>query len=237
MKAINFTTQKIRLVAALFCVAYILIQSFQEYVFRTIPAPNNLTEELLQGAMPIHISRSMLLLLSFFTMIYIFLVIILHDFRKNILLFAIAFLGLFIFCFLEIGIRSIELFYTQLQMPAAFLQTKDQDVKNSIISNYSAFQSVQTALYFPLMLTQAIASAIISFVFSPRPKINFLIRTAFALNAFRLVGRLTAMFFDVNWFDSFSGGLYLPFTIVIFGLITIWLIKAKDQIHISDRSA
>jgi hypothetical protein len=233
MTTINFTNRKSRLVAAVFCVAYILIQSFQEYVFRTIPAPNNLTEELLQGAMPMHISRSMLLLLSFFPMIYIFLVIILHDFRKNALLFTVAFIGLFIFCFLEIGIRSIEFFYTQLQMPTAFLQTKDEAVKNSIINNYSVFQSVQIALYFPLMLTQAIASAIISFAFSARPKINSFVKTAFALNAFRLAGRLTAMVFHVSWFDSFSGNLYLPFVIIIFGLITIWLIKVKDEINVS----
>jgi hypothetical protein len=229
MTAFSFTNKKSRLIAAGFAIAYILVQCFQEYVFRVIPVPANSTEELLQGAMHLHIWRSMLLLLSFFTLIYIFFVICLQNFRKNPTHSFLAFLGFLIFCFLEIGIRSVEFFYIQLQMPADFLQAKDDMLKNSIIDKYLVFQSVQAALYFPLMLSQAIASLIVAISYSGKPKINLLIKVALAINAIRLTGRLSAMTFHISWFDSFSGILYIPFVIVIFGLISVWLIKIKDE--------
>jgi hypothetical protein len=229
MAIISFTNKKLRIIAAGFAIIYILVQGFQEYVFGIIPVPNNSTEELLQGSMLLHIWRSTLLLLSFFLLIYVFLIICLQNFKKNAILSLAAFIGFMIFCFLEIGIRSIELFYTQLQMPTLYLQLKEEALKNSIIDKYMVFQSVQTALYFPLMLSQGIASLIMTISFSIKQKINILIKIAFAINTIRLAGRLLAITFHINWFDSFSGALYFPFVVIIFGLISVWLIKVKDE--------
>jgi hypothetical protein len=225
-----FMTKKARVIAALFCILYILFQVFQEYVFRTIPIPQTLEEELVQGAMPLHILRSTLLLLSFFFLIYVYLVIILREFSNNVLLFTLAFLGLFIFCCLEIGIRSVELFYTQLSLPRLFAETDEEAFRKVILNNFTFFQSVQVALYFPLMLSQASASVILTFAFSSRPRINMLIISAFGLNAFRLVGRLLGMTFHVTWFDIFSAELYLPLVAIIFGLIVFWLLKVRDAV-------
>lgn len=227
MTAPPLTTRKAWLTAAIFCIAYILIQSFQEYVFRTIPPPKDPTEELLQGRLPLHIWRSALLLLSFFPLLYVFLVIVLSNFRGNPILFSTAFIGLFIFCFLEISIRSVELFYIQIQLPDALLAAKDAAVRNSILDRFSLFQSIQQALYFPLMLAQAISSFILAIAFSRKPPSNWMIKTAFAINAFRLAGRIIAMTFHVSWFNSFSGSLYLPFVVIIFGLMTVWLLKTR----------
>jgi hypothetical protein len=226
---LNFTDRKFKLVAAGLVIAYILIQCFQEYVFRTIPPPTNVAEELFQGAMPLHRWRSILLLLSFFGLMYAFFVISLHNFKRNAMLSLIAFVGFFIFCSLEIGIRSVEFFYTQIQLPELLLQAKEDALKNSIIDKYSVFQSIQMSLYFPLMIAQGIASVILLGAFSDKSKINLLIKIAFGLNAFRLATRLFAMTFHVNWFDSFGGDLYLPFVIAIYGLIAIWLLKAKEE--------
>src|SRR5436189_138996 len=109
-----------RLVAAGLCLAYILIQCFQEYVFKTIPEPTTDAEALLQGAMPLHLWRSLLLLLSFFAMVYILAVIIIHEFKRAPLWYSLAAIGFLTFCCLEITIRSVEYFYIQHQLPTAF---------------------------------------------------------------------------------------------------------------------
>jgi hypothetical protein len=206
-----------------------IIQIFQLYVVKTLPETNSISEEFLQGRAAINIWRSLVLLLSFIPLIYTFLIICSHNLKYNFALTIYAFLGLFMFCFLEITIRSIELFYTQLILPSSYLQATNLNEKKVLLDNYSAFQSVQYALYFPLMLTQAIGSIILSIIFSNRQKVNLLLKTAFALNAIRLAGRLIGMFLHINWFDSFSGSLYLPSIIIIYGLITVWLIKVKDE--------
>lgn len=227
----NLTTKTSRRIAALFCIAYILVQSFQHYVLEVIPQPSGIAEELLQGSMSLHKWRSLLLLFSFFPMIYIFAVVIYYEIRKNTLLYSIALIGFLIFCFLEIGIRSVEYFYFQLQLPMEYINATNEITKSSIVKQFSIFQSVQIALYFPLMLSQTIASAILAFLFSSTPKINYLVKIAFGINAFRLTGRLIAMLFNVNWFDSFSGVLYLPFVIIIFGSVGYWLFNAKDSVQ------
>jgi hypothetical protein len=230
MATLNFVNGKARGIAATFCIAYVLIQVFQRFVFMSIPQPKNIAEELILGSMPIHIWRSTLLLLSFFALIYVYAVIVFHEFRKSVLLFTIAFIGLLIFCFLEIGIRSVELFYIQLQLPQEYISAENELVKNSILDKYVAFQSVQSALYFPLLFSQAISSVIVAWLFSSKPKLNYLIKIAFAVNAIRLAGRLGGMFLHVKWLNSFSSTLYLPLVILIFGLLIIWFIKGKQDI-------
>jgi|SRR5688572_11255453 len=236
MGSLNFENGKIRRIAATFCVAYILIQVFQRFVFMSVPQPKNFAEELVLGSMPIHIWRSTLLLLSFFALIYVYAVIVFHEFKKSVLLYTTAFIGLLIFCFLEIGIRSVELFYTQIQLPTEFVNAKDELVKNSILDKYAAFQSIKGALYFPLLFSQGISSAIIAYLFSTKQKENYLIKVAFGVNAVRIAGRLGGMFLHVKWLDSFSGTLYLPLVIIIFGLLVFWFIKSKPDRTAAPRS-
>jgi hypothetical protein len=225
----NAVSRKAAIAAAVCCIFYIVVQCFQQYVYTAITPPANAVQELLQGAMPLHKVRAFLLLLSFFPMMYIFICIIYHDFNRNKLLYTFALMGLLIFCFLEIGLRSVEYFYIQTQLPAQYQHASGEAVKNSIIAQFNVFQSVQQALYFPLMFAQCLASVIIAFIFPSAPRLTILVKAAFSINAFRLAGRLIAMFTGVTWFDSFSDGLYLPFVIAIFGMLAGWFgfVKAK----------
>ena len=179
--------------------------------------------------MSIHIWRSALLLFSFFFVIYVYSVIVFHQFKRSALLFTIAFIGLLIFCFLEIGIRSIELFYIQLQLPIEFANADNEEIKDLILNKYVAFQSVQRALYFPLLFSQAISSVIIACIFSAPPKINYLIKIAFGINAIRLAARLGGMFLNVEWLNNISSTFYLPLVLTIFGLLIFWFIKESKR--------
>jgi hypothetical protein len=137
-----------RRVAGALVVAYILIQIFQDIVFRVLPEPTDVAAALAQGSHPLNLARAALLLVSFFGLAYAFIVIGLASPGPSSMF---AVFGLLLFCGLEIGLRSVELFYVFLQHPAADI--------------VAIFTSVQTALYFPLLLGQTLASAACSFTF------------------------------------------------------------------------
>lgn len=227
LRITGFSDQKNRQVAAVILFFYLLVQGFQFYIFATSPSAETPAERLIREATDIHLWRSFLLLISFFLMIHVFLVICSYNLNYNFTLTACAFIGLFSFCFLEILIRSVELFYIQHSLPGAFV-SKGSD-KENILMQYTLFQSVQYALYFPLMLTQAIGSTILAFKFSNRRKINILINIAFGINAIRLGIRLLGMYLEIDLLNRWSFNIYLPAIITIFGLMIAWLLRVKEE--------
>lgn len=229
----NLSSNNHRKIAAIFCIIYILIQIFQQYVININPQPSNITEEIIQNSLPLNRWRSFLILISFFLMIYTYTVITFYELKRNILLYFLAFLGFFIFCFLEINIRSVELFYFQMKFPSEFLEAKTEITKTHLIENYTLFQSIQYALYFPLLLSQAISSLIISFLFSSKVKINYALKIGFGINALRLFFRLITMYLNLNIIEQYNSILYLPLVIIIFGLLSYWLFNVKDNKYIS----
>jgi len=228
MKQTSLNIRKVKTIGAFICIGFIFIQSFQAYVFSTNVSPANVAEELMQGATAAHKWRSFLLLLSHMSIIYTFSYIVISEIRKNIFLYSLALIGLLIFCSLEIGIRSVEYFYFQLKAPIEYLNTQSQLEKYAVLERFSTFKSIQISLYFPLLLSQAISSIIIFINFPAVPRINLLIKIAFGLNAFRLIGRIASMHFNLSWFDSLNGDLYLPMIIIIYGLLTYWFLFSKE---------
>lgn len=222
-----------RVVAAIFCIAYILIQSFQQYVFSLMPGKTSMTEELLLGSMNIHLWRSFLLLISFFLLVFVFNAVVLYCYNKFKFFSIIALIGFLIFCCLEIGLRSVELFYVQIELPRNYSNAATSTIKLTVIDNYNVFRSVQAALYFPLMLSQAVSSLLVAIIFPVRSKINLMIKVAFILNAVRLAGRLLGMYAGIHWLDNLSGTLYLPFVIIIYGLMAGWFLFAKDPYELA----
>jgi hypothetical protein len=86
------------------------------------------------------------------------------------------------------------------------------------------------------MLSQALSSLILAVKYPVSKKINILVNIAFGFNAFRLFGRIASMLFNIHLFDSFSGVLYLPFVIFIYGMLTTWLFlhQVNGNIRVSD---
>jgi hypothetical protein len=79
-----------------------------------------------------------------------------------------------------------------------------------------------------------LASIAISITFNTTHRINYLIIIAFGINAIRLIGRILGMYMNISLLNSFSGSLYLPFVVSIFGLISIWLFSIKNEIISGD---
>lgn len=225
------------LIAAFICILYIAVQCFQEYVFQTIPQPQNIVDELNQGFHTLHLIRSALLLLIFFVLVYVYAVIVYTDFNSNRLMYSLAFIAMLFFCLIEIGLRSIEFFYIQIDLVWNYMLSKGQAGKETALENFNLFKLVQRSLYFPLLISQLIGSIIIARLFSVKPKFNILIKFAFGLNACRLLLRVGEIFLYMSFLDHINGILYLPLAFIIYGSIAIWLfIKPRQPIHNTEKS-
>ena len=219
-----------KLAAAIFCIVYIAIQSFQTWVFNTLPDESDPVKQLLSGHDPLHITRSWLMLFSMFGMWFVFFTICFSKFEKNKAATILAFTAFSIFCLLEIMLRSTELIYTQIQLPAQYLQTTDPQIQQSILDQVNTFQHIQRALYFPLGLGQIIGSLSIVGYF-PNQGIDRFIKIIFLLNAIRLILRTLGNYFDIDvlGFNSVYITLYLPMVILIEGGKAFWLFKTAKN--------
>src|SRR4051812_747131 len=109
--------RRIRFAAATVAIVYIAIQGFQELVFRTLGEPSTPAESLMLGGQPLHIARSIAMLAAMFGLVFLYGAVCLQRARQRPVLAGFTFLAFLLFGLLEIGLRSIELIWTQLELP------------------------------------------------------------------------------------------------------------------------
>jgi hypothetical protein len=222
--------KNIRIGAAIVALVYIGIQLFQDYVFRSFTTPSTVMEELQQGSHRLHLIRSSLMLGAMFGLLYVRYVICYLAGMLNRFWSILAFISYFVFFMLEVLLRSTELFYAQLLLPKQALGANANELQN-ILDRFQTFQSIQSALYFPLILSATCSYAILFFVFFPvKHKINWLIKFVLGVDLLRSVWRLSSDYFNVTWLQGdFYSQAYLTLVIITFGPICIWLLKVKDE--------
>ncbi|MBC7938042.1 MAG: hypothetical protein H7Y86_22055 [Rhizobacter sp.] len=221
-------TPKMKIGAGVICILYILVQTFQWWVFTKAPSANpTLLEDFLFGAKCISILRSSLMLASMFGLFYLFFVICFFAGGKYKASAILAFISFSIFCLLEIMLRSVELFYTQVQLPAVYANTTSSASRELILYHVTQFQNIQFALYFPLGLSQTIGSFIIAFIYPATPRFNYLLKAIMLLNGLRLLLRQLTVYAGINLFpDNLYDTLYLPLVYLTFGVTALWLFKS-----------
>ena len=223
----------LRVTAAVIALIYIVIQTFQWYVFEQFKAPASATEELQQGHHSLHLVRSSVMLAAMFGLLYVRYVICFLAGMHNRFWANLAFICYFVFFIIEILLRSTELFYAQLYLPSKALLANANEL-NGIIDKFQTFQAVQSALYFPLIVSATISYAILFILFlSIKQKVNWIIRSVLGIDLLRSFWRLSSDYFNVKWLqgDLYST-IYLPLVIITFGPICIWLIKFKDEQYV-----
>nr|WP_294944204.1 hypothetical protein [uncultured Mucilaginibacter sp.] len=221
---------KMKLGAGVMAIIYIAVQTFQWWVYNRVPETGNAITDFLNGGNSLHVWRSWLMLLSMFGLLYIFFVVCAEAFSRNKGLAALAFLGFFMFALLEVALRSVELFYVQLNLTTAYA-TADGAGKQAIMGTVGIMQGVQSALYFPLMFGTLLGSIALVCVFRKWPGAGRIILLAFLINACRLVLRILAAYFNTGIFigDMLNNQLYLPLVVVTFGLKAWWLFKIAAE--------
>ncbi|MUV12946.1 hypothetical protein [Noviluteimonas gilva] len=218
-------SQSHRKAAAWAAIAYIAIQSFQWYAFSVMPAEGTPEASLLAGASTINLARAMTMLSAFFFLFYLFLITCATNVRRAPIASIAAFVGLFVFCLLEVVLRSIELFWVYLALPAKFAAA-DVAGRADILALHETFYAVQGAVYFPLGLVQLIASVLLAATL--RGPWSVWARAAFAINALRLGLRMLDVYVIGPKFDAVYDVLYLPLVYVVFGGIAVWLWKGRE---------
>jgi hypothetical protein len=220
-------TAKMKVGAGVVCILYILVQSFQWWVFAQAPSPTPTPlEDFLFNAQPLSILRSWLMLFSMFGLFYVFFVVCLSVYETHKTSSLLALVGFFVFFLLEIALRSIELFYTQVHLPAQYAATTDPFQRAQILSYIAQFQQVQFALYFPLGLTQTVGSFIIAGVYPTTPRYHYAMKAVLFFNGLRLFLRMLTNYgginaFPTNWYES----LYLPMVYLTFGIMAVWFLR------------
>jgi hypothetical protein len=208
------------LAAACVAVAYIAIQTFQWYVFSVSPPEGSAEATLLAGPSTLELARAGLMLASFFGLAYLFLVSCASNLTRAPVASVAAFLGLFVFCLLEVVLRSVELFWATLGLSERYAAASLAE-RAGILDTHATFYAVQSAVYFPLGLVQLIGSALLAATL--RGPWSGVARFAFGFNALRLALRMFDAYALGPRFDALYDVLYLPMVYVVFGGIALWL--------------
>lgn len=217
-----------RVAAAVVALAYVGVQSFQWYVFEALPPTQDAAQALLQGSHPLNIARALSMLVSFFGLAYLFLVASAIGFRRRPSAALVAFLGFFVFCLLEVVLRSIELFHVFLALPAQFQAATTAAEQSALLAQQALFGSIQHAVYFPLGLSWILGSVLLCYSIGDQ-RIDRLAQFGFGLNAVRLVLRqLDVYAFPPSDFDALYEVLYLPLVGLTFVPIAIWLLWRRE---------
>ncbi len=221
--------RRLRIAAALVSVLYILIQSFQFWVFWKVPEGNSGVQAFLSGHHPLNIARSTLMLLAIFGLLFIYFTVCFSFYLQNKAGAILAFLGFFVFFLLEIMLRSTELFYFQIQLPAVYRGTMDAALQGEMLRSFAAFQGIQHALYFPLMFAPTIGSVILLAII-PRLRVHSPILAAFGINTVRVLVRILGEYLGWNILgENFTNWSYLPLVYIIFGLTAYWLVTVDRK--------
>jgi hypothetical protein len=195
-------------------------------VFRTLPTPTTLAEELLQGAEPLHVARSTAMLVAMFGLVFLYTVIALQRARTRPVQAGFAALCFFVFGLLEIGLRSVELFWTQLRLPSAYVASPDA----AIVDQLATFRAVQAALYFPLQLATLVGSIVMFCLFAPPPRIHVVIRVALAINIARIATRMATVYLGVPLFPAAAyEHLYLVMVVLFYAPVAYWLVRLENE--------
>lgn len=223
-----FDTRSHRIAAAVVALGYVAIQTFQWYAFAQLPAAATPTAQLLQGPLPLNLTRAALMLLAFPGLLYLFGVTCAIAYRRHRGRAIAAFLGFFVFCFLEIQLRSVELFYVFDRLPAQYAAATSALERANVLDAQATFGAVQFALYFPLGLAWLTGSVLVCAGLGAR-RLDWLAQGAFGLNAVRLLLRTLDVYVLGLKFDALYDQLYLPLVVLTFVPLAAWLLLRGEE--------
>ena len=228
------TSRRTRIAAAVVALTYLGIQGFQECVFRTLPDPATPAQELMLGAHPLHLVRSTAMLFAMFALVFVYGVVCLQRIRARPVLARFTFLAFLMFGILEIMLRSVELVWTQVKLPAAYAAAPDP----AILDKAATFGAVQHALYLPLGSSVLIGSVLAVWLFASGRKIDRVIQAVFLLNVLRNTARMLTTYAGLPIFSTGAyEAAYFPMVVAFYVPLAYWLIKRPADVAAGELGA
>ena len=210
---------------------YLAVQGFQEYVYRALPEPAAPVDALMIGAHPLHLAPSTAMFFAMFGLIFLYGAICVQRARARPVLACFTFLAFLLFGFLEIILRSIELVWTQVTLPAAYAATHDP----AILDKVATFGAVQTALYLPLGLSVLIGSILAIWLFATGSRIDRVIQAVFVLNVLRNATRLVTSYAGLPVFPTAAyEAAYFPMVVAFYSSVAYWFVKRQADARGAD---
>ncbi|NID14665.1 hypothetical protein [Luteibacter yeojuensis] len=209
-----------------YCILFfVAVQTFQELGSRFwIPEAQGPEQELLVYLLTIDRVRALLVLLSIILLVVPYTVIAVRYAGRLPVVAIIGFTGMLGFVGFEILHRSVDYFVVGRQWATALEASGGAGSNPAILAQYVLWSGFARGLYFPLMLSY-MGCSIAFFYATMRDKGMWarLASFAFALNALRLLARMTSTYGGATWLDPINNTAYFPFVFVINSLLATWL--------------
>lgn len=211
------------LVLTIILTFYLLAQIFQQYVlgFSSISNPASEEQAFLFGQHWLNYTRLGMILFSMFLMVIAWVIIFFHFYPISSFWSLSALILLVFFCLFEIFYRSVELFMVVPGWGEAILSAQGDDYAK-LLSQHRMFDSIVSAIYFPLLFSQLLGSLILIYLSGRGGAVLFMI--AMILNAVRLTLRLSG-YIGFPELNIFSGLWYFPPVALIFFMLIVWSCK------------
>lgn len=144
-----------------------------------------------------------------------------------------------LFAALESAYRSIDLFAVGT-WAAEFVATTDPIRRDVQLEWFMLWDGVVTSLYLPLLAAHALCSAAFAVAVAVGSggrnldRWDRVLATALGVNALRGILRMLQMHAGVSALGPINGALYLPVTLLTYGMLSAWLARAALRARRTD---
>lgn len=205
------------LLAGVCCLVFVVAQIAQRIIFFTVPIAESGLSELQTLGHPLHIARSLSVLLSIVLLLFPF--VLFARYGKTFVTQTVIIIFFSGFVLYELGYRSVELFLVQLKWAPRVMASIQ--VEGGLLSKFELFKEIKNAVYFPLLLCHGAGSALTA-RYVPFQGADKILKAALLVNALRVFLRIGGMFFGIQWMNTLTGTYYFPFILLIWIPITLW---------------
>jgi len=208
-------------VAAVCAGFYLAAQTLQHVLRLTVlPPPATPEAEALMRMLPAETLRAVVLLLSFFALIPIYVAVALDRFRAAPGAAVCGAIFGTMFVLLEISYRTIDLFVVSGVWAHA-----------GELGRLSLWDQAVNGWYLILLLSYFLSSVCFALAFRrDATRWDLLAFFSFTLNALPVLGRILGGYAGVGWLATLSGPLYFPAVVVVMTLLVVWLVgRARPE--------
>jgi hypothetical protein len=225
--------------AGLCILFFILAQTFQELATRFwIPEAHGPEQELLTYLLPMDRARALLILSSILLLVVPFITIAMRYRQATPLAAVSGLIAGVAFVGFEFTARSMDFFVVGQSWANSFRASTSSVEKAMIVHWYLLWSDMVRGIYFEIMLSFLLAScAFLYATLHDQDRWSRLASLAFAINALRLLGRISSTFGGQKWLDALNNSAYFPVVFVINCLLAVWFFHLAKVTHSSARIA
>jgi hypothetical protein len=206
---------------------YLAAQILQLILFRVVLSrPDGAEAELLARLEPAETLRAVVILLSHFCLVPVYVAVALRRWPHAPGAAACGVLFGLAFVLFELSYRTIDLFLVSRGWAPAYAAA-DATVRAALLERTALWEQAVGAWYFALLSAHLLASICFLAAFARREPGAWdgLAQLAFAINTLRLIGRILAGWPGVAWLKPLSGDFYFPPMAAFLVLLIVWLAR------------